>query len=186
MSNYTLENRATGETYTFLQRAGDTKGELLQLRWSARPGGQVGEHVHPLQEERFEVIEGELTVSMGRQETTCHVGECVAVPPGARHYFANRGSAPVTAILELRPALRMEQVFETLAGLAREGKAGKDGLPRNPLQLAAFANEFENEIRGTRPPGGVQKVALPPLASLARAFGFRGHHPRYRVEAVRG
>jgi quercetin dioxygenase-like cupin family protein len=179
----TLRNEATGETYTFLQRARDTGGELLQLRWSARPGGKVGEHIHPRQEERFEVVEGELTVSIKGEEMVCPAGEVVAVPPGVRHYFANLGSEPVTAILELRPALRMEDVFETLAGLAREGKARRDGLPRNPLQLAAFASEFADEIRGVSPPHAVQRVIIPPLAALARLLGFRGHHTRFRADA---
>jgi quercetin dioxygenase-like cupin family protein len=178
----TLLNEATGETYTFLQRAQDTNGTLLQLRWSARPGGRVGEHIHPLQEERFEVVEGQLTLAMRGQETVCHPGEAIAVPPGIRHYFVNRGSGPVTAILELRPALRMEHVFETLAGLAREGKARGDGLPRNPLQLAAFAAEFADEIRGASPPHAVQRLIIRPLAALARLLGFRGHYARHRAE----
>jgi quercetin dioxygenase-like cupin family protein len=180
----TLLNPSTGETYTFLQRAEDTQGRLLQLRWSARPGGEVGEHIHPLQEERFEVIEGELTVSVNGEEMVCPAGEAVAVPPGVRHFFANRSSEPVTAILELRPALRMEHVFETLAGLACEGKARKDGLPRNPLQLAAFAAEFADEIRGASPPRALQRAIIPPLAALAGLLGFRGHYPRYRAKRV--
>jgi quercetin dioxygenase-like cupin family protein len=179
-----LFNTATGESYTFLQRAQDTEGALLQLLWSARPGGRVGEHVHPVQEERFSVVEGELTVSLRGEEMIVPAGEDVAVPPGARHFFANRGSVPVTAVLELRPALRMEQVFETLAGLAREGKARKDGLPRNPFQLAVFAAEFAEEIRGARPPYPVQRAVLPPLAALGRLLGLRGYDPRHRVEAV--
>jgi hypothetical protein len=40
----TLSKEAAGETNTFLQRAQDTGGKLLQLRWSARPGGKVGEY----------------------------------------------------------------------------------------------------------------------------------------------
>lgn len=144
----------------------------------------MGEHVHPLQEERFEVVEGELTVALDRQEGVCGAGEAVAVPPGVRHYFANRSSRPVTAILELRPALRMENVFETLAGLAREGHARDDGLPRNPLQLAVFAADFAPEIRGVSPPYRLQRSILPPLAALARRLGYRSHHSRYRIEVA--
>jgi cupin domain len=160
------------------------EGELLRLQWRARPGGEVAEHIHPLQEERFEVTEGKLTVSVEGREATCPAGETAAVAAGKRHFFANRGSEPVTAILELRPALRMENVFEALAGMAREGKTGSDGLPRNPLLLAAFAWEFHNEIRGPRPPYAFQRLILPPLAALARSLGYRGHQPHYSAQIV--
>jgi quercetin dioxygenase-like cupin family protein len=178
-----IENPATGETYTFLQRARDSDGEVLRLRWSAQAGGQVGEHVHPLQEERFEVQSGRLTVSADGAVTTCPAGESVAVPPGVRHYFANRGDEPVVAILELRPALRMEEVFESLAGFAQEGRARPSGLPRNLLLLAVFAQEFRHEIRGARPPAAVQRIMLPPLAGIGRALGYRAHEPEWSATA---
>jgi quercetin dioxygenase-like cupin family protein len=177
-----LKNAATKETYTFLERARDTEGQLLRLRWSAEAGGEVGEHIHPEQEERFEVTEGILTVSLEGSETEYLVGEVVAVPPGKRHFFANRGSEPVTAILELRPALRMEEVFESLAGFASEGKARAGGLPRDPLQLAVFAWEFRREIRGPRPPRAVQAAVLPPLAAIGRALGYRAHREEHRAD----
>ena len=104
------------------------------------------------------------------------------MPPGKRHFFANRESQPVIAVLELRPALRMEEVFESLAAFGREGKTNAGGLPRNPLQLAVFAWEFRREIRGPRPPRVVQAAVLPLLASIARMLGYRAHRPEYRAE----
>jgi quercetin dioxygenase-like cupin family protein len=180
----TIDNLATGETYTFLQRARDTSGEVLRLRWSAEPAGQVGEHIHPMQEERFTVIAGELTVSIERKLTICPAGETVAVPAGVRHSFANRGTVPVEATLEIRPALRMEQVFESLAGYSREGKARAGGLPRNPLLLAVFAHEYAAEIRGPKPPYPVQRLLLPLLAAIGRLLGYRAHKPEYAVTAA--
>ncbi len=179
-----LENPATMETYTFLQRARDTDGALLRLEWRAEPGGRVGEHVHPIQEERFEVRRGALTVSLEGRQTTYRVGDAVAVPPGKRHFFANHGSEPVTATLELRPALRMEEVFEALAGMAREGKTRADGLPRNPVLLAVFADEYRNEIRGARPPDLVQRIVVPPLAALGRRLGFVPRPAEYAIEVA--
>lgn len=178
----TLENPATKETYTFLERARDTGGELLRMRWFAQPGGEVGEHIHPNQEERFEVLEGALTVSLEGREQRCVAGETVAVPPGMRHFFANREREPVVAVLEIRPALRMEEVFESLASFAREGKTGAGGLPRDPLLLAAFAWEFRHEIRGPRPPRAMQAAVLAPLAAFARVLGYRAYRPEYRAE----
>jgi hypothetical protein len=48
------------------------------------------------------------------------------------------------------------RAFETLAGLACDGKTNRAGVPRNPLQLALILREFEEEIYFVRPPLGVQ------------------------------
>jgi hypothetical protein len=66
-------------------------------------------------------------------------------------------------VVRLTPALAIEHYFETFCGLARDGKAAKNGLPRNPLQLAVLGNEFRDEI--TFPPpaqivGGLLMAAL--------------------------
>jgi len=50
----------------------------------------------------------------------------------------------------------MESGFETAWGLAKDGKATKAGLPKNPLQLVVFANEHKDEVFLTRPPIPVQ------------------------------
>lgn len=177
-----LDNTATGETYTFLPRSADPA--LLRMRWSAVPGGAVGEHIHPHQEESFAVTEGALVVQVDGRERTCEAGETAVVPAGRRHLFANRGTRPVAATLEIRPALRMREVFESLAGMAREGRTRPDGLPRHPLLLAVFAFEFRHEIRGPRPPYAVQRVILPVLARLGRLLGHRAHRPEYRAEVA--
>jgi quercetin dioxygenase-like cupin family protein len=179
-----ISNVATGETYEFLARANATQGELLRLRWSANPGGRVGEHIHPLQEERFNVTDGELTVSIEGEESVFGPGQTASAPAGKRHFFANRGEQPVTAILEIRPALRMEEVFESLAGYAREGKAKDDGLPRDPLLLSVFADEFKDEIRGVKPPLAIQRAVLPWLAALGRRLGREAHPERYSIPST--
>ena len=51
-----LENPISGEKIIFRQTAADTDGELLAFELVLAPGGAVpGAHVHPEQEERFEV-----------------------------------------------------------------------------------------------------------------------------------
>jgi Tol biopolymer transport system component len=52
----------------------------------------------------------------------------------------------------IHTALRSEVVLETLAGLARDGKTNKAGVPRNPLRLALLVREYEGEIYLARPP----------------------------------
>jgi hypothetical protein len=56
-----LVNPVTGLMTVFRKTARDTDSELLQVDWIGEPGWTTGpDHVHPLQEERFEVISGKL------------------------------------------------------------------------------------------------------------------------------
>ena len=52
-----LVNPVTGLRTVFRKTAQDTGGGLLQVAWIGDPGWTTGpDHVHPHQEERFEVI----------------------------------------------------------------------------------------------------------------------------------
>ena len=56
-----LEHPVTGERLVWRKVARDTGGQLLQADLYVAPGGFVAaEHVHPMQEERFEVLAGVL------------------------------------------------------------------------------------------------------------------------------
>jgi hypothetical protein len=65
----------------------------------------------------------------------------------------------------------------TLAGLARDGKTNKAGVPKNPLRLALILRHFEDEIYFVRPPLSVQRVILGALARVARLLGYRAEYP---------
>ncbi len=75
------------------------------------------------------------------------------------------------------PALRTEIAFETLAGLARDGKTNRAGAPTNSLRLALILREFEEEIYFVGPPLIVQRVILGALARVARLLGYRAEYP---------
>ncbi|HVG76338.1 MAG TPA: cupin domain-containing protein, partial [Thermoleophilaceae bacterium] len=64
-------------------------GEALIVEIWVEPGGGVPPHVHPVMEERFQVISGELSLLSGRKWTVAGAGETVTVPPGIRHAYRN-------------------------------------------------------------------------------------------------
>ncbi|MGA6946922.1 MAG: cupin domain-containing protein [Solirubrobacterales bacterium] len=127
-------------------------------------------HIHPKQEERFEVVEGTMRFRMGRKRVVAGPGEVVVVPPGQKHDFANAGEEDALVRVEVRPALKMEQLFETAVGLAEQGRTMMGGIPR-PLDLALFVEEFEDEVQRAFPRRWIQRLALAPLAWLARRRG---------------
>jgi hypothetical protein len=104
-------------------------------------------------------------------------GEVIVAPAGAPHAAWNAGDDEVHVLVNFRPALRTETAFETLAGLARDGKTNRAGAPKNPLRLALVLREFEEEIYFVRPPLAVQRVILGALAFIARTLGYRAEYP---------
>jgi mannose-6-phosphate isomerase-like protein (cupin superfamily) len=170
-----LNNPISGERFIFSQTAADTGGELLAVEFVVAPDGRVpGAHVHPVQEERFEVVRGIMRFKRGRETVVAGPGETVVVPAGTAHRFANAGDEPAVLRIEVRPALRMEQLWETVAALAAEGRTFRSGLPR-PLDLAVFMREFEQEVRAPFAPG-LTRAATAPLAWLAVRRGLAGRY----------
>jgi quercetin dioxygenase-like cupin family protein len=175
-----LDNPVSGERFIFSKTAADTAGELLAVEFVVAPDGRVpGAHVHPVQEESFEVVSGTMRFKRGRETVLAGPGDTVVVPPGIAHRFANAGEGPAVVRVEVRPALRMEQLWETVVALAAEGRTFRSGLPR-PLDLALFMREFEQEVRAPFAPG-MARAATAPLAWLAAR---RGLARRYQAPGI--
>lgn len=176
-----LNNPATGERIEFRRTASDTAGEAVAFDYYLAPGGfAVGkvDHVHPHQEERFEVRSGTLGVRIDGDEWTATPGTRFAVPAQTAHTVWNAGDSEMHAVVEIRPALAIETFFETAFGLARDGETNRTGLP-GPLQLAVLAEAFEDEIRAAAVPGPLQRALVAALAPIGRAAGYRAAYPRY-------
>jgi quercetin dioxygenase-like cupin family protein len=171
-----IENPVSGERIEFVECAADTGGELLAIELTLSPDGHVpGAHVHPEQEERFEVLAGTMEFRLGLKKVVAGPGDVVVVPPGAVHRFANAGDEPARARVEVRPALKMEELFETTVALAEDGNVTRKGMPR-PVHLALFVREYEREVRAPFPPAPVVRALMAPLAWIGRR---RGHGARY-------
>jgi quercetin dioxygenase-like cupin family protein len=175
-----LDNPVSGERFIFSQTAADTGGELLAVEFVVAPDGHVpGGHVHPVQEERFEVVSGRMRFKKGRKTVLAGSGDTLVVPPGTYHRFANAGDGPAVIRVEVRPALNMEQLWETTVALAAEGRTFRSGLPK-PLDLALFMREFEQEVQAPFAP----RVVLAATAPLAWLAARRGLTRRYEASGI--
>jgi quercetin dioxygenase-like cupin family protein len=186
----TIENPLTGERMTFLKTAADTNGQSFEFEFVAPPGWSVPEHIHPHQQERTEMILGVLSGRVAGEEFRLLPGEVRVVPSGVVHAWRNPSEEEEARFsVEFSPALKMESGFETAWALARDGKATKAGLPKNPLQLVVFANEHKDEVFLTRPPIPVQRAlfaVLGLLAPVGRLLGYRATYPQSTAEGPRG
>jgi quercetin dioxygenase-like cupin family protein len=173
-----LEHPVTRERIVIRKSARDTNGELFEVDIYLQPGGFVAaEHIHPLQEERFEVISGTLSGRVAGKELAGRPRAKIVVPPGAPHVWWNSGDTELHVFAEVRPALNFESFFETFFGLAQDGKVNpRTGLP-NIFQMALVMRAYRNELILARPPRIVQTVIFGLLAPIGRLFGYKGVYP---------
>src|SRR4030081_610832 len=109
-----FHNPISGERIVIRQRGAETGGRLLSFDLFLPPGGHVpAGHVHPVQEERFTVVAGRMRLRLGRRPVLAGRRATRVVPAGKVHWFGNAGTTEVAhARVEVRPALRMEELLE--------------------------------------------------------------------------
>ena len=174
-----LVHPVTGERIVFRKRARDTGGELLELNLYLAPGGFIAApHVHPNQEERFEVSGAEVIFRVGRDERRYKPGEVVIVPRGTPHTWWNPSETEAAALIQFRPALDTETMFETFFGLAADGKVNVKGMP-NPLQMMVLARAFRREAKPPPPLSWITDPLSVVLAPIGRLMGYRARYEKY-------
>lgn len=175
-----IDSPQTGERLIFRSTSDSSNGELFRAELTVQPGAYVVQsHIHPLQEERFVVLEGKYGWEIGGQRGVAEPGETLICPRGIAHSQWNAGNAPMRIYYEHRPALTSAEIFfETQFGLSRQGKLSPDGKIAL-LQAAVLVREVGDFIRPAWPPIPVQNVLFPPLAALGRWRGYRVRYPEY-------
>ena len=168
----TIHNPVTGERIVFRQTAAETGGEAVVIETFVQPGGFVAAaHVHPSQEERFQVLRGTVGFKVGGDTQVVGPGSRLTVPAGTPHKFWNAGDDLAQFVCEIRPALQFESLLSTMFALAGDGKTNRKGMP-NPLRLAVIANAHFDTVRLPFPPAVLQRMALAMGAPLGRLLGY--------------
>ena len=103
----TVVNPVTGERLVFRKTSRDTGGQAVVIETFVQPNGFVAAaHVHPSQEERFEVLRGSVGFKIGRKKMVAGPGRRITVPAGTPHKFWNAGDDEAHFVCEVRPALQ--------------------------------------------------------------------------------
>jgi quercetin dioxygenase-like cupin family protein len=167
-----IENPVTGERLVFRQTSRETGGEAVVIETYVKPNGFVAAaHVHPAQEERFQVLRGSVGFKIGGKKVVAGPGQRLTVPAGTPHKFWNAGDDTAHFVCEIRPALQFESLIETMFGLAADGKTNRKGMP-NPLRLAVIAQAHFDTVQLPFPPALLQRLGLAVGAPLGKALGY--------------
>ena len=181
-----IENPVTGERILFRKTSAETNGEAVVIECFVKPNGFVAQaHVHPSQEERFELLKGSLMFKLNGTELPAGPGDRILVPAGSKHQFWNASDQEAHFVCEVRPALKFEQLLETMFALANDGKTNKKGMP-NPLRLAVIANAHFDTVRLPFPPAWMQRAGLILGAPLGRLLGYRPTYAPTELAGVEG
>ena len=175
-----FENPVTGERAVVRLGSEDSGEDRAIVDLDVRPGGAVsGEHVHPVTEETFTVVRGQVGFRIDGREFVAERNHPQHVPPGVVHDWWNAGDDEAHVVVEFNHrAARFEEMIGNLFGLAQDGQTNAKGTP-NFLQGALFAREFRDVIVFTKPPLAVQRLLFPVLALIGRALGYKGSYPKY-------
>jgi uncharacterized protein YjlB len=144
--------------------------EMLEGELWLEPGGRrPPAHRHPRQDERFEVLQGTLSVKIDGSVVCVGAGEALDIPRGVAHTMAVAGGKSVRARWQTRPALQTERWWASLNDATERSRSGHVALPVLARLLRSHRNEFE-----VAPP--LAALALGILAMLPIGFGHRSRH----------
>jgi mannose-6-phosphate isomerase-like protein (cupin superfamily) len=163
-------------------------GFSLEVTSEAGMGPGILEHFHDSWIETFEILRGSAQYRLGGKLLTANAGETVTMPARVPHVHPwAAGDGPMvyrqtsTFATPSRDAVQDTLgSFATVNRLALQGKVNGDGLPRNPLQLAATLRTLgRHGGYSTQLPVAAQKVLSSTLGRLAEALGYRARYSRY-------
>jgi quercetin dioxygenase-like cupin family protein len=171
-----IENKRTGQRMIFLKTWAETNGTQLQIEcFSPVTSAREPEHIHPYQENRFQIISGELTFRINGKEQTAYAGDIVSIPEKVPHCFWNSGDTEAHYMQEFFPALRIDNLFETFFALARDGKLSKKGAP-NIFRASLIMLAHEKELRLSKPSWTIQKLLFKLLAPVGKFLGYQSQY----------
>jgi mannose-6-phosphate isomerase-like protein (cupin superfamily) len=172
-----IVNPSTGQRMLFHDTSSSTNGSLLRFESTSPPTDRPEpEHVHPSQESSGEVLEGTLHFRVNGDVQAVGPGEKIVIPAGMPHTFWNEGKETARSIQEFRPALNIEEFFESYFALAKRGELDEKGMP-SMLRMAVMLPEFSGVIKPTSPPWPILRALCWLLEPIARARGYRNGVP---------
>jgi quercetin dioxygenase-like cupin family protein len=144
-----IVNPIIGEEIIFLTTAKQSKGQKTVMEVSIGPKGGNPLHYHKRFSETFHVLEGELSVQVGKEKMKLKAGEKATAPMNTNHRFYNTSGKVVRFTVELNPASEgFENVLRIAFGLAQDGKAGPNGMPRSFVHNGILMNMGEGYFVG--------------------------------------
>jgi mannose-6-phosphate isomerase-like protein (cupin superfamily) len=163
MNEPTTRDPAHRVSYAF-----EPDGDDLWVYTWLEPGGKLPEHFHPVQEERWEVLEGRARIQVGAAKPVITPADGPQiVAPGVKHSVESVGDEVARLRCHVLPAGDLQEFLEDSSEAAREGLVMRGGIPRG-LRGARWGARFIKRHRAetvmTFPPRFAQNALIALLA----------------------
>ena len=116
--------------------------DALEVEATYEPGGgPPPSHLHPAQDEHFEVLEGTMRLVAGGDERVLEAGDEIDIPRETPHQMWNGGETEARVRWETRPRGRTEDFFRSVDAVMPEGGGVPDLEPMLEL-LRSYEDTF--------------------------------------------
>lgn len=107
----------TGHELTLKLTGRETNGESYVYEVVTPPGAGMPLHVHQIEDEIIQVLEGECEVHVGDQTYWASQGALIYFPRNIPHRFFNAGLKPLRTLWTIMPGANYEKFIEALSAL---------------------------------------------------------------------
>lgn len=137
MACRTISSKTTKEIFVFKDEWNTTDGRVKQLQYPMKPGAKVRAHYQPDTSQWFEVVSGELTVTVDRITQVLKNGDRLETKPGAEHAQRNNSKKDVVVLEGHNPPLNIEPFFTELPSILES---------KNPVTICQFFTKYKSVV----------------------------------------
>jgi mannose-6-phosphate isomerase-like protein (cupin superfamily) len=126
-------------------------------------------HIHPNQEESYEVLEGTAEFMLGDEKIIVRQGDKIEIPTNTPHTFKNNTDQWLRMRDTHTPALTFEEMMRELHNLVLTGKIRGFTKLKSLIYLSILWVKHKDVQRSTKPPFFVMKF----MAGIGKLFGYK-------------
>jgi len=120
------ERRESDKEGKILESLNDNGGIRTVMQGSIKPKGAAPSHFHDRYEETLEIVEGELSVWLGKKKIILKEGQSFTVPRNTVHRFKNETKSTIIMNVIIEPgSIGWENTVKVSQGLIRDNLAEK-------------------------------------------------------------
>ena len=160
-----------GTSFLIIEAAAESDGERVEFEITMAPGA-LGppKHFHPIQDESWKVLEGNLSVFVDGGWRTLSEGEALSIPPNTVHTLRNESDDVVRFRDVHVPALDFQDYIKALH---RQAAAGRITSRMTPSTLINGAMILRQHRTTQVSASGPQRAAETALSLIGRVLGYR-------------
>lgn len=158
-----------GTEFIIKRNTDSADGDFLEMEITIAPGDSaIPVHVHPKQEEEYQVISGTFDVNLNGMWQQHSAGDIIIVPAGVPHTIRNSSAKPVKILNYHKPSLNFEQYIRTLGRLVMHGKIKDDNFT-SMVYISMLWKQYNDTIRAA----GLMRLLTIILALWGNLRGYK-------------